>query len=310
MTMKDTIWVFSDLVGRYAELASGAASLGGKARAVVVGSESDAAKAAASGVAEVHAMAHDPSRIVDDYLPGIAKLIQDSGPSFLVLVAATRRGRLMAARLAARLDAAVVSDVNAISLDADGLTVTHSVYGGLAQGTVTISAPRAVLLVAAGTFEAAETAGTADIVQAAPETGGGVACLRHSPKQGSNIELARARRVVCAGRGIKSKEDLGMVETLAKALDAEMGCSRPLAEGENWLEHERYVGITGVKLKADVYVALGISGQIQHMAGVTSSRTIVAINKDKNAPIFQYADYGLVGDIYKVVPALSRLLGQ
>jgi electron transfer flavoprotein alpha subunit len=310
MDMNDNIWVYSDLVGRYAELAGGAALLGGHAQAIVVGSEGDAAKVAASGVAKVHAMAFTASRIVDDYLSGMVKLIQGSGPSCMVLVAATRRGRLMAARLAARLDAAVVSDVNAISLGEDGLTVTHSVYGGLAQGTEKICAPRAVLLVAAGTFDPAEAAGTAEIVATAAEVADGVTCLGHHPKQGSNVELGRARRVVGVGRGLKSQEDLGMVEALAKVLDAELGCSRPLAEGENWLDHERYVGITGVKLKADVYVALGISGQIQHMAGATACRTIVAVNKDKNAPIFQHADYGLVGDIYKVVPALSKLLGQ
>jgi electron transfer flavoprotein alpha subunit len=306
--MKDNIWVYSDLAGRYGELASGAVALGSKAQALVVGSAEDAVAVSACDVAKVHAMPFDSAKVVDAYLPGMAKLIEASGPEFLVLVAATRRSRLMAARLAAKLGAAIVSDVNGISLTADGLTVTHSVYGGLAQATEVVTANRVVLLVAAGTFDVAVTRGSAEIVGVPADAENTVNCLGHHAKQASNIELGRARRVVSAGRGLKAKDDLDMVEALAKVLDAEVGCSRPLAEGEHWLEHERYVGITGVKLKADVYITLGISGQIQHMAGADLSKTIVAVNKDKNAPIFQYTDYGLVGDIYKVVPMLTKLL--
>lgn len=307
MSRADNIWVFSDLTGRYAELAGAAEALGGKAKAIVVGSDADAATAAKSGVAAVHAMAFDSATLIDAYIPDMAKLVQASGTPALVLVAATRRGRLVAARLAAKLNAAIVSDVNGITVDGDALVVTHSLYGGLAQGTEKVTAPCAVLLVAAGAFEApAEGAAAVTKVDAQPCNA--IKTLAHRPKQGSTVELARARRVVSVGRGLKSKDDLAMVEALAKALDAEVGCSRPLAEGENWLDHERYIGITGVKLKADIYLALGISGQIQHMAGVTSTRTIVVVNKDKNCPAFQYADYGLVGDIYKVIPALTKLL--
>ncbi len=310
MSMKSNIWIYSDLNGRYAELASGAASLGTKAQAIVVGSGDDAALAAGSGAAKVHALALDSSKIIDDYAPDMAALIQKSGAPALVLVAATRRGRLVGARLAAALEAAVVSDVNGIAFDGDSLTVTRSVYGGLAQGAEKINTRSAVLLVAAGAFDAAEASAAAEIVTVPATAASRVKNLGRRPKQGSNVELGRARRVVSVGRGLKGQADLSMVQALAKVLDAEVGCSRPLAEGENWLEHERYIGITGVKLKADLYLALGISGQIQHMAGVTSSRTIVAVNKDKNSPIFQYADYGLVGDIYKVVPALTKLMGR
>ena len=97
---------------------------------------------------------------------------------------------------------------------------------------------------------------------------------------------------------------------LAAVLNAEVGCSRPIAEGENWMERERYIGVSGVLLKSDLYLTLGISGQIQHMVGGNGAKVIVAINKDKNAPIFNYADYGLVGDIYKVVPALISQLSR
>ncbi|MFK0554848.1 FAD-binding protein [Escherichia coli] len=100
------------------------------------------------------------------------------------------------------------------------------------------------------------------------------------------------------------------VQLNAAVLNAEVGCSRPIAEGENWMERERYIGVSGVLLKSDLYLTLGISGQIQHMVGGNGAKVIVAINKDKNAPIFNYADYGLVGDIYKVVPALISQLSR
>ena len=133
-------------------------------------------------------------------------------------------------------------------------------------------------------------------------------CRERRSKTASNVDLGKARRVIGIGRGLLAKEDLQMVWDLASALDAEVGCSRPIAEGEHWMDRERYVGVSGVLLKSDIYLALGISGQIQHMVGGNGAKTIIAVNKDKNAPIFQYADYGLVGDIYKVVPLLTELL--
>ncbi|WP_226963138.1 FAD-binding protein [Sutterella seckii] len=113
---------------------------------------------------------------------------------------------------------------------------------------------------------------------------------------------------VGVGRGIAKEADLALADALAKAIGAEVGCSRPIAEGEHWMERERYIGVSGVLLKGDVYVALGISGQIQHMVGVNDCGTIIAVNKDKNAPIFNYCDYGIVGDIYKVLPELTKAL--
>lgn len=104
------------------------------------------------------------------------------------------------------------------------------------------------------------------------------------------------------------QEDLEMVYAFAAKLGAEVGCSRPIAQGENWMAISRYIGVSGVMLKPDIYVALGISGQVQHTVGVRDAKIIIAVNKDKNAPIFKQCDYGIVGDIYKVVPALTELL--
>jgi len=108
--------------------------------------------------------------------------------------------------------------------------------------------------------------------------------------------------------GIAKEEDRAMARALCEALGAELGCSRPIAESEKWMEHERYIGISSVMPKPEIYISIGISGQIQHMVGVKDAGKIIVINKDKNAPIFDYADYGIVGDLYKVIPALVNTL--
>ncbi|WP_252377878.1 FAD-binding protein, partial [Escherichia coli] len=129
-------------------------------------------------------------------------------------------------------------------------------------------------------------------------------------RQSNSVDLDKARLVVSVGRGIGSKENIALAEQLCKAIGAELACSRPVAENEKWMEHERYVGISNLMLKPELYLAVGISGQIQHMVGANASQTIFAINKDKNAPIFQYADYGIVGDAVKILPALTVALAR
>ena len=127
-------------------------------------------------------------------------------------------------------------------------------------------------------------------------------------KAAASVDLTKAKRVIGIGRGIAKQEDIAMIEAFAKAIGAEIGCSRPIAEGEHWMERERYIGVSGTQLKADIYIALGISGQIQHMVGAADCGVILAVNKDKNAPIFKDADAGIVGDLYKIVPELTRAL--
>jgi electron transfer flavoprotein alpha subunit len=114
--------------------------------------------------------------------------------------------------------------------------------------------------------------------------------------------------VVCVGRGVAKQEDLALVKELAKVLGGEVACSRPIAEEMHWLPEEVYLGISGKKVKPDLYVGIGVSGQIQHVTGIRDSKVIFAINRDENAPIFEAADYGIVGDLYQVVPKLIQEL--
>lgn len=129
-------------------------------------------------------------------------------------------------------------------------------------------------------------------------------------RQSNSVDLDKARLVVSVGRGIGSKENISLAEALCQTIGAELACSRPVAENEKWMEHERYVGISNLMLKPELYLAVGISGQIQHMVGANGAQTIFAINKDKNAPIFQYADFGIVGDALKILPALTAALAR
>ena len=122
------------------------------------------------------------------------------------------------------------------------------------------------------------------------------------------VEIEKAQKIVSVGRGFKSKEDMKLAFELAELLKAEVGCSRPIAADLKWLSEDRWIGLSGHKVRPDLYIAIGISGQIQHIAGMRDSKIIVAINNDPDAPIFKYADYGIVGDLYKVIPALINRL--
>ena len=124
----------------------------------------------------------------------------------------------------------------------------------------------------------------------------------------ASSNLGTARVIVSVGRGLKAQEDLAMIEELAKVTGGTLACSRPIAEGNSWLSRDQYVGISGQHVEPEIYFAIGISGQIQHTAGMDASGLIVAINNDKDASIFEISDYGIVGDLYEVVPALTEAL--
>ncbi len=176
------------------------------------------------------------------------------------------------------------NDASTVSVQDGKATVKHMVYGGLAIGEERIATPYAVLTISSGTFDAAQpdasrTGETHTVEWQAPA----VAITRTATRarQSNSVDLDKARPVVSVGRGIGSKENIALAEQLCKAIGAELACSRPVAENEKWMEHERYVGISNLMLKPELYPAVGISGQIQHMVGANASQTIFAINKDK-----------------------------
>ncbi|EKR6472719.1 electron transfer flavoprotein subunit alpha/FixB family protein [Salmonella enterica] len=324
MNKFSSVWVFSDTPSRLPELMSGAQAVGEKVNAFVL-NEADSATACHLGADHVWLLSGKPEdRMIEDYAAAMAETIRQHSEGGAVLLPNTRRGKLLAAKLGYRLSAAVSNDASDVSLQDGKAAVKHMVYGGLAIGAETIASPFAVITLSSGTFDAqqpdasrsgemhkpdASRSGEMHTVQwQAPATA--VTRTATQARQSNSVDLDKARLVVSVGRGIGSKENISLAEALCQTIGAELACSRPVAENEKWMEHERYVGISNLMLKPELYLAVGISGQIQHMIGANGAQTIFAINKDKNAPIFQYADFGIVGDALKILPALTAALAR
>jgi electron transfer flavoprotein alpha subunit len=227
-----------------------------------------------------------------------------------VLLGSTRRGKELAGRLAQRLGAGCITDAIALRRSAEGLLADRFALGGNTVATERVLTGTQVISVMPKVFEAlpagAQTGRVTSLAWEAPEQR--VVVVERRAKSTDAVNLEDAGIIVGAGKGLERKEDLAIVEGLARVLHGEVGCTRALAADYQWLPEDRLIGLSGRKCKPRLYVAVGISGQIQHTVGISGARTIVAINKDKDAPIFKMADYGLLGDLYDVLPELTRRL--
>ncbi len=279
-----------------------ARALGGQVTAAVVGTRAVADTIAAGGVDKVVWLGDLGQAPVEAYASAVADAV---GATDGAVLGASRPGdRVLLGAVAARLQAAVLTEASSVSAGDDGLVVTRTVFGGIAEETVVVAGPVALVL-AGGPVPAAT--GAAPVVQVAAIPLG-ITVVETNASSVEEVDLGAAARVVGIGRGLKAQGDLAMIDALAHAAKAEVGCSRPVAEGLNWLGKDRYIGLSGQHIAPDLYFAIGISGQLQHMVGVRGATTIVAINSDPNALVFNDADYGLVGDLYQIVPALTEAL--
>ncbi len=317
MADRRDIWAFSEKQSLLDELIAAARSLagqtGGAVAAVVLGPRAEAEHALARGADRVLWLGDlQEGRLVDDYVPTLAAALEEAKP-FALLVGSTRRGRAVAGRLAARLGVTALADVLEFSFEGQELRARHMIFGGGAVREERPLAEPVIATVGQGVFEAlpAQPGRQGEIVETpfiAPAVK--VTLRERKTRPAASVNLAAAKKVVCAGRGLARKEDLSLVGELAQALGAEVACTRPLAEGLDWLPRERYIGISGATVKPDLYLGVGVSGQAQHVIGMSDSRVVVAINKDQNAPIFAQADYGIPADLYAVLPALIQALKQ
>ena len=282
-----------------------ARSLGGPVGAVVAGPRPVAETVAASGIDQVIWCSAPGDVPVEACAAAVAEAVA-ADPPRVVLGGRNPSERVLLGAAAARLGAAVLTGAQSVSIGGGGdVIVVNAVFGDIAEETVAVSGPVA-LLIDGGPVPPASGGGAP--IEEVPATPLPLKVIETRMHDFDEVDLNSALRVIGVGRGLAAREDLAMIEELAHALEAEIACSRPVAEGLNWMGKDRYIGSSGAHIAPAIYLAVGISGQLQHMVGVTGAETIVAINSDPNAAVFTQADYGLVGDLYQIVPAITAAL--
>jgi electron transfer flavoprotein alpha subunit len=229
------------------------------------------------------------------------------------IFATSAEGRDLAPRVAAKLGAGIVTDATGIELTGDTLTVKHPMNIGKLIATVTVAGTPAIVSVRPSTYSPVENAKAGKVETVAPV--GDPSSSRVVVKElvaggAGKLDLADAPVIIAGGRGLKAKENFKLVEDLADAFgNAAIGATRAVTD-DGWRPHADQIGQTGRLVSPQLYIAVGISGAVQHLAGMKTSKTIVAINKDKDAPIFKIADYGIVGDVFEVMPALTEAVKE
>ena len=286
-----------------------AQKIGGDIHVLVAGHNAQAAAKAATQVPGVAKVLHaDAPQLAAQTAENVAALVVGLADAYThMLLPATGFGKNVAPRIAALLDVAQVSDIIAVESPD---TFVRPIYAGNAFATVQCKDAKKVVTVRATGFDAvAATGGQAPIENvAAPADFGHVELLGQELTKSDRPELTGARVVISGGRGLQSGENFKLLEALAAKLNAALGASRAAVDA-GYVPNDYQVGQTGKIVAPDLYIAVGISGAIQHLAGMKDSKVIVAINKDPEAPIFQIADYGLVGDLFEIIPALTAELG-
>lgn len=245
----------------------------------------------------------------DVYADALAQIVNASGAK-VVLIGSTKRGKETVGRLAQKLGCGAVTDVIGLTTVDGKLATRRYALGGNTIATEMVATERQVLAVLPKTFESSRQPVSGETVRVElrlREPRVKVVERKAKPPATANVEGAET--LIAVGKGFAKQEDLAIAEALAKALHGEIGCTRALSHDYHWLAEERMIGISGKKCKPRLMISLGISGQIQHTVGILASKTIVAINKDKAAPIFKIADYGIVDDLYQVVPKLTERIG-
>ncbi|MDA4110396.1 electron transfer flavoprotein subunit alpha/FixB family protein [Mycolicibacterium holsaticum] len=292
-----------------AELITAARALG-EPSAVVVGKPGTAEPLVESlkeaGAAKIYTAESDEAEnyLITPYVDVLASLVESAGPA-AVLLAASADGKEIAGRLAARTGAGVLTDVVEVK---EGGKAVHSIFGGAYTVEAEATGELAVITVRPGSVEAAPSAGAGEVVsvEVPGQAENATKITKREPAvAGDRPELTEATVVVSGGRGVGSAENFTVVEELADALGGAVGASRAAVDS-GYYPGQFQVGQTGKTVSPQLYIALGISGAIQHRAGMQTSKTIIAVNKDEEAPIFEIADLGIVGDLFKVTPQLTE----
>ena len=282
---------------------------GDVAEAVVLGKvNEDLAALGQHGAKKVHHVQHDNLDMFDSQVQSklIAQVAEQTGAKIIVF-SNNSSGKALAPRVAVRLKAGLVAGANSLPDTSNGFKIRKNVFSGKAFATVSINSDIKVISLNVNAFTITEGEGTAEVVPFNATVDAPKVKVTGSTKTSGKVALTEADVVVSAGRGMKGPENWAMVEELADTLGAALACSRPVADA-HWRPHNEHVGQTGIAIAPNLYIAIGISGAIQHLAGVNRSKHIVVINKDPEAPFFKAADYGIVGDAFDVVPKLTQAI--
>jgi electron transfer flavoprotein alpha subunit len=247
---------------------------------------------------------------IQAYASVLAQAVEKENAEIFIL-AKSSLGDAVAARLGAKIKASLVSNAVDLPDTSNGFVVKRSIYTGKAFAYTEMKGGKKIIAIKKNAFTPTETANKATVETFSPtlqDTDFNVK-ITDTVKATGDVLLPEADIVVSGGRGLKGPENWGIIEDLAKALGAATACSKPVSDLD-WRPHHEHVGQTGIKVSPNLYIAVGISGAIQHLAGVNSSKVIVAINKDADAPFFKAADYGIVGDAFDIVPRLTKAVKE
>ena len=268
------------------------------------GDASAAEEAGRYGAKKVYVAAL-PAYTTEAYTAALAQVIKDVQPS-VVLLAGTSNGRDLAPRLGARLNAGVASDVDRLEWTDGKLRARRPMYAGRAFATVDVTSSPAIATTRPNAFPGEEGgSGAAEVVNVSADANDRVKVLDTRAPEAGEMSIAEADIIVSGGRGLKEANNFSYIRDLAHALGGAVGASRATVDA-GWIDHQHQVGQTGRVVSPNLYIAAGVSGAIQHLAGMSSSKHIVAINKDPEAPIFRVADLGVVGDLFQILPVLTE----
>ena len=241
----------------------------------------------------------------EPYTAALAQVVKDTQAN-VVLFGGTSNGRDLAPRVAARLDAGVASDVDRLEWTDGKLRARRPVYSGKAFATVDVTSNPAIATTRPNAFPAEEAGGgAAEVVNVTADTTSRVKLVETKVPEAGELSIAEADIIVSGGRGLKEAANFSYIRDLAHAIGGAVGASRATVDA-GWIDHQHQVGQTGRVVSPNVYIAAGVSGAIQHLAGMSSSKHIIAINKDPEAPIFRVADLGVVGDLFQILPVLTE----
>ncbi|MBL0359381.1 MAG: electron transfer flavoprotein subunit alpha/FixB family protein [Chitinophagaceae bacterium] len=284
-----------------------AEQLGTTAEGIVLGSTTeDLTTLGKYGISKVHTVSNASLNQLDAQV--YTKVIAEAAAGADVIVLSNNiTGKAIAARLSARLKAGLVTGAVALPDTSNGFVVKKNVFSGKAFANVAINTAKKIIALNPNSYSIITGEGVAEVAELNIAVDAANVQVTASSKVEGDVPLTEAEIVVSGGRGLKGPENWGLVTDLAKVLGAATACSRPVAD-IHWRPHHEHVGQTGIAIAPNLYIAIGISGAIQHLAGVNRSKTIVVINKDPEAPFFKAADYGIVGDAFEVVPKITEAI--